>query len=129
MKNGELLNSTYFGASFLFNIYPDKNGNISFVAEAGQRGEAGITGFPLTKDATEPPTYTMVGRLLLNVPPKPTKAELYKDVSVEDAILETYIGKYEVQPEFYLTITKKDSQLILQITGQGEGPNLSKIPE
>ena len=68
----------------------------------------------------------MVRRLLLNVPPKPTKAELYKDVSVEDAILETYIGKYEVQPEFYLTITKKDSQLILQITGQGEGPIFPK---
>ena len=119
-KNSKLLYSSYFGSSFIFHIHPDKNGNISFVAEAGQRGEAGITGFPVTKNANEPPTYTMVGRLLLNAIPEPTKAELYKDVTVEDAILETYVGKYELSPGFILTVIKNDNQLILQIPNQGE---------
>ena len=120
IKNNKLLYSSYFGSSFIFHIHPDKNGNISFVAEAGQRGEAGITGFPITKDANEPPTYTMVGRLLLNAIPEPTKAELYKDVTVEDAILKTYIGKYELSPGFTFTVIKNDDQLILQVPGQGD---------
>ncbi len=34
---------------FYFRFYPDKNGNISFVAEAGQKSEAGMTGFPVTE--------------------------------------------------------------------------------
>jgi len=122
IKNSKLLYSSYFGASFIFRFYPDKNGNISFVAEAGQRGEAGITGFPITKDAIEPPTYTMVGRLLLNAKPEPTKAMLYKDVTVEDAILQTYVGKYEMSPGFVLTVIKNESQLILQIPEQRDIP-------
>ncbi len=122
INNSKLLYSSYFGASFMFRFCPDINGNLSFVAEAGQRGEAGITGFPLTKDATEPPTYTMVGRLLLNAIPEPTKAELYKDVTVEDAILETYVGKYEVSSGFIFTVIKNDGQLILQVPEQGDIP-------
>ncbi len=118
VEHGKLLNSTYFGSSFLFNIYPDKNGNISFVAEAGQRGEAGITGFPITKN--EPPTYTMVGRLLLNAIPEPTKEVLYKDVTVPDAVLDTYLAKYALSPAMILTVVKKEGRLILQIPGQGE---------
>lgn len=126
IKNSKLLYSTYFGSSFIFRFYPDKNGNLSFVAEAGQRGEAGITGFPITKNAIEPPTYTMVGRLLLNAIPEPTKEMLYKDVTVEDAILETYAGKYELSPGFVFTVIKNDSQLILQIPEQGDVPMLPK---
>lgn len=128
IKNSKLLYSSYFGASFIFRFYPDKNGNISFVAEAGQRGEAGITGFPITKDAIEPPTYTMVGRLMLNAIPEPTKEELYKDVIVEDAILETYVGKYELSPGFVLTVIKNESQLILQIPEQGETSIFPRSP-
>jgi Domain of unknown function (DUF3471)/Beta-propeller repeat len=122
IKNSKVLYSTYFGSSFIFRFYPDKNGNISFVAEAGQRGEAGITGFPITKNAIEPPTYTMVGRLLLNAIPEPTKEELYKDVTVENAILETYVAKYELSPGFVFTVIKNDSQLILQVPEQGDVP-------
>lgn len=122
LKNSKLLYSTYFGISHLFNFYPDDKGNLSFVAEAGQKSEAGITGFPVTKDAIEPPSYTMVGRLLLNAKPKPKKEDLYKDVTVEDTILETYVGKFELSPGFVLTVIKNESQLILQIPGQGEAP-------
>ncbi len=128
IQNSKLLNSTYLGSGFLFNIYPDKNGNVSFVAEAGQRGEAGITGFPVTKDAVEPPTYTMVGRLLLNAIPEPTKEELYKDVTVADAMLKSYLAKYELSPGMILTVIKNGNQLILQIPNQGDVPLLPKSP-
>ncbi|MCB2220683.1 MAG: DUF3471 domain-containing protein [Bacteroidetes bacterium] len=126
IKNSKLLYSSYFGASHLFRFYPDKYGNIGFVAEAGQKSEAGITGFPVTKDATEPPSYAMAGRLLLNAVPEPTKEELYKDVTVADAILETYVAQYELSPGMTLTVIKKDNQLILQIPNQGDIPLLPK---
>jgi len=120
IKNSKLLYSSYFGTSHLFRFYPDKYGNIGFVAEAGQKSEAGITGFPVTKNATEPPSYAMVGRLLLNAIPEPTKEELYKDVTVAEAVLESYLAKYELSPGMLLTVIKKDSKLILQIPNQGD---------
>ncbi|MBU0475151.1 MAG: DUF3471 domain-containing protein [Bacteroidetes bacterium] len=126
IKNSKLLYSSYFGASHLFRFYPDKYGNIGFVAEAGQKSESGITGFPVTKNATEPPSYAMVGRLLLNAIPEPTKEELYKDVTVAESILETYVAKYELSSVMILTVIKKDSQLILQIPGQGDIPLFPK---
>jgi hypothetical protein len=121
IKYSELLYSTYFGSCFLFYIYPDKNGNISFVAETGQKSQAGMTGFLVTENAImEPPSYVMVGRLLLNAIPE--KKEEIIEVAVEDAILECYVGKYELMPGFVLTINKYGSQLKVQATGQGEGP-------
>jgi CubicO group peptidase (beta-lactamase class C family) len=44
--------------------------------------------------------------------------DLVKEVKVSDAVLETYIGKYELQPGFILTITKEGNQLKTQATGQ-----------
>jgi len=126
IKNSELLFSSYFGASHIFRFYADKNGNLSFVGEAGQKSESGITGFPVTKNATEPPSYAMIGRLLLNVPPEPKKEDIYKDVKVDDAILETYVGKFELSPGFIFTVIKNDDQLILQIPEQGEVPLLPR---
>ena len=70
IKNSKLLYSTYLGSCFQFRIHPDKFGNVSFVGEAGQREAAGITGFPITENALEePPTYLMLGRLVLNDKP------------------------------------------------------------
>jgi len=126
IKNSKLLYSSYFGASHLFRFYPDKYGNIGFVAEAGQKSESGITGFPVTKNAAEPPSYAMVGRLLLNAIPEPTKEELYKDVTVADAILESYLAKYELSPGMLLTVINKDNQLILQIPNQRDVPLFPK---
>ncbi len=42
-------------------------------------------------------------------------------VPVEDAILESYVGQYELTPGFTLTISKHDNQLKVQATGQGAG--------
>ena len=70
IKNSKLLYSTYLGSCFQFRIHPDKFGNVSFVGEAGQREAAGMTGFPITDNALEePPTYLMLGRLVLNNKP------------------------------------------------------------
>jgi hypothetical protein len=66
IKNSQLLYSTYLGACFQFRIHPDKSGNVGFIAEAGQREAAGMTGFPITENALEePPTYIMLGQLAL----------------------------------------------------------------
>lgn len=43
---------------------------------------------------------------------------LVKEVIVPDAILESYVGKYELQPGFVITVTKEGSQLKAQATGQ-----------
>tara|TARA_R110000787_G_scaffold108621_1_gene217007 strand:+ start:3926 stop:5686 length:1761 start_codon:yes stop_codon:yes gene_type:complete len=45
-------------------------------------------------------------------------SDLEKEVKVSDAILETYIGKYELMPSFILTVTKEGNQLKTQATGQ-----------
>jgi len=39
-------------------------------------------------------------------------------VKVSDAILETYVGKYELKPGFVLAVTKEGNQLKTQATGQ-----------
>lgn len=43
-----------------------------------------------------------------------------KDIVVPDNILETYVGKYQLAPNFTITIRKVDSQLKAQATGQPE---------
>ncbi len=106
IKNSKLLYSTYLGSCFLFNIYPDKSGNISFVSESGQRAEAGTTGFPTTRNAfMEPPTYAMVGRMVVEKP-------------VDNAILESYIGRYKLREGLVITVTKEGKQMKAQATGQ-----------
>ncbi|MGK0386321.1 MAG: CubicO group peptidase (beta-lactamase class C family) [Patiriisocius sp.] len=45
---------------------------------------------------------------------------LFKEITVDENILQTYVGKYALAPEFIITVTKKGSQMIAQATGQGE---------
>jgi len=45
-------------------------------------------------------------------------SDLVKEVKVSNAALETYIGKYELQPGFIITVTKDGNQLKAQATGQ-----------
>lgn len=52
--------------------------------------------------------------------------DLIKEVIVPDALLETYVGKYELMPAFILTVTKEGSQLKGQATGQ---PILDLFPK
>tara|TARA_R110000787_G_scaffold41071_13_gene101609 strand:+ start:5612 stop:7402 length:1791 start_codon:yes stop_codon:yes gene_type:complete len=45
---------------------------------------------------------------------------LFKEITVEEKVLQTYVGKYELTPEFIITVTKSGNQMIAQATGQGE---------
>jgi CubicO group peptidase (beta-lactamase class C family) len=47
-------------------------------------------------------------------------------VKVDEKILETYAGTYELRPNFDLVVTVKDGQLITQATGQGAVPILAE---
>ena len=42
------------------------------------------------------------------------------EVDVDTRILDTYVGEYELGPNFILTITRDKNQLITQATGQGK---------
>lgn len=43
---------------------------------------------------------------------------IVKDATVPDAVLESYVGEYELKPGFILSVTKEGSQLKTQATGQ-----------
>jgi CubicO group peptidase (beta-lactamase class C family) len=45
-------------------------------------------------------------------------SDLEQEVTVADAILQTYVGNYELQPGFILSVTKDGNQLKTQATGQ-----------
>ena len=45
-------------------------------------------------------------------------SDMVKDVIVPEVLLESYIGNYELMPGFILSITKEDSKLMAQATGQ-----------
>ena len=51
---------------------------------------------------------------------KYTTPQVRKSVAVAPALLEKYVGKYEVQPDFHLTITRDDTRLFCQATGQSK---------
>jgi len=43
-----------------------------------------------------------------------------KEIKVAQAILETYAGDYELQPEFIITVSSRDGKLFAKATGQSE---------
>lgn len=43
-----------------------------------------------------------------------------KVLTVDESVLESYVGVYELAPNFTITITRKDTQLFGQATGQGQ---------
>lgn len=106
IKNSKLLYSTYLGSCFLFNIYPDKSGNISFVSESGQRAEAGSTGFPISRNAImEPPTFTIVGQLAITE-------------YIDNVTLAGYVGKYQLREGFIISISKEGKQMKAQLSNR-----------
>jgi CubicO group peptidase (beta-lactamase class C family) len=46
--------------------------------------------------------------------------QTHTEIMVEAAVLETYIGDYEISPKFILTVTKEQNRLFTQATGQGK---------
>lgn len=47
-------------------------------------------------------------------------SDLEKEIVVDEAILESYVGKYELSPGFILTVTKDGFQLKTQASGQAQ---------
>jgi CubicO group peptidase (beta-lactamase class C family) len=47
-------------------------------------------------------------------------------IDVAPALLEQYVGQYELAPNFFITVTKNESQLMAQATGQ---PGIEIYPE
>jgi len=45
---------------------------------------------------------------------------LLKEIIIDEKILQSYIGKYELAPEFIITVTKNGNQMKAQATGQPE---------
>jgi CubicO group peptidase (beta-lactamase class C family) len=45
---------------------------------------------------------------------------LFKEIIIDEKVLGSYIGKYELSPEFVIAISKDGSQMKAQATGQGE---------
>ena len=50
----------------------------------------------------------------------PTKIEYADIIEVSTEILDSYIGNYQLAPEFIIAISRKGNQLLLQATGQNE---------
>ena len=45
---------------------------------------------------------------------------LIKEIKIDDSLLQSYVGNYELAPGFVITITKEGSQMKGQATGQGQ---------
>ena len=57
-------------------------------------------------------------RVACGIPvPPPTE---HQEVAVDAKLLESYVGKYAIVPEFVLTVTVEDGKLMVQATGQGK---------
>ncbi|MDB5129628.1 serine hydrolase [Mucilaginibacter sp.] len=54
------------------------------------------------------------------------RSKVYKEVAVDSAVLQSYVGKYEMRPGFNLSITREGNKLYGQATGQGK---LDLFPE
>ncbi|MEM7086937.1 MAG: serine hydrolase [Bacteroidota bacterium] len=46
--------------------------------------------------------------------------KLIKEINIDDSILQSYVGKYELAPGFIITVSKEGSQMKVQATGQGQ---------
>jgi CubicO group peptidase (beta-lactamase class C family) len=73
-----------------------------------------------------------IGMHLLNssmplTDPNASKAsEQIQEVAVDEQTLESYVGEYELMPNFILTVTRAGTQLNAQATGQGQFPVYAK---
>jgi len=45
-------------------------------------------------------------------------SEVVPDMQVSEAVLNTYLGKYQLAPGFIITVTREGAQLLAQATGQ-----------
>lgn len=105
------------------------NNNTITWHNGGTGGYKTFTGF--TKDKSKAvvvltnSTYSLDGvglvqlgqKLDLTMPELPNFPEI---ITLENSVLESYTGKYQLAPAFFITISKKDNQLFIQATNQPE---------
>ncbi len=72
--------------------------------------------FDIGKIAHQIADIYLAGKLI--TPPVPQKTAPSKSISVDQNLLKSYIGDYELQPGMILNITLTNGQLISQATGQ-----------
>lgn len=75
------------------------------------------SGVVLLTNSSSGSTVDELGRRLLDAE-KPTP----KEVALDPAVLDRYVGRYELAPNFILTVTREDNQLVTQATGQPKFP-------
>jgi CubicO group peptidase (beta-lactamase class C family) len=74
------------------------------------RNKSGEVEKMIFKGRSEPTVWVKTNQ------PLPTIME----IDVDERILQTYVGDYELGPNFILTVTKENNKLITQATGQGK---------
>jgi hypothetical protein len=57
---------------------------------------------------------------------KPDAPRERKEVKVDAKVLESYVGSYAITPQFVMTVTLENGQLMVQATGQ---PKFAMFPE
>lgn len=58
--------------------------------------------------------------------PEPPKE--HKEIAVEPAVLDRYVGRYQLAPNFFIAITREGNHLWLQATGQGKNEMFAEAP-
>ncbi|MEX0642568.1 MAG: serine hydrolase [Pirellulales bacterium] len=82
----------------------------------------------LTNTATDLTTQlgTELTQVACGIPVAPPAKR--EEFAVDAKVLESYVGNYEIVPEFVLTVTVEYGQLIVQATGQGKLPFYAQSP-
>ncbi len=63
---------------------------------------------------------------LVNPALKPPPPKEHKEITVDPKVFDGYIGRYQLEPNFILTVTRESDHLVLQATGQ---PQFAIFPE
>lgn len=73
-------------------------------------------------------TASGTGYLPLKLKKTDKPVEVKKEVELPDELLDKYLGKYELMPEFILTITREGKRVFVQATGQSPGEIFATEP-
>ena len=104
-----------------FEIFPESeskfflkvvDAQITFEPPTGAARPGAASERPSTREA-QPPK-----------PPPPPKAQ--KEIAVDPKILDRYVGRYQLAPEFIINITREENSLFVQATAQ---PNFQVFAE
>ena len=68
------------------------------------------------------------GLLPLELHKTDKQVDVKKEVELPDELLDKYLGKYELMPEFILTITREGKRVFVQATGQMRGEIFASEP-